>query len=372
MRLFQLLSVMEVVLINLVVMDRCCHHKYNRLVTLSVQFFSVVIILSILYFLGYLSGTQGSGEYAMVGFIFLIPLNFLYKESLLLVLEVMCMAASYTMGIFVLSIQISYLLRVQSIQMSIFFIESGLICLSFYPFFKWVLPKYIFVLDHMQSYKKNWHRFFFLYNIVNVVTFLVFHIIGLTDQFSVFTVFFVLLLLITTYLAYFVLYQIMLDTIAMHRLEHEMLHDTLTGLGNRKLLMNDLATLLHSDQVFSVLFMDLNQFKKVNDQYGHLVGDQYLKHFSDIASRILQKEGAVYRFGGDEFVAIYRGVVSSQIIGELRVCKEWSQGAPCPFNQVSVGSLILSPPHPEMEQVLKQVDQLMYQNKAGLASADSE
>lgn len=48
----------------------------------------------------------------------------------------------------------------------------------------------------------------------------------------------------------------------------------------------------------SPLFIDLDKLKQINDQYGHLTGDLYLNHFSNIASRIFHENGTVYRFGG--------------------------------------------------------------------------
>ena len=44
-----------------------------------------------------------------------------------------------------------------------------------------------------------------------------------------------------------------------------------------------------AESVFSVIFMDLDRFKQINDQYGHMVGDQYLKHFAEICTGIFQE-----------------------------------------------------------------------------------
>lgn len=110
--------------------------------------------------------------------------------------------------------------------------------------------------------------------------------------------------------------------------------------------------------------MDLDRFKQINDQYGHLVGDQYLQHFANICCQIFQNTGKVYRFGGDEFAAVYNGIIPQAIIRQLESCPQWDEGAPCPFNQVSTGVLHCRPPHSNVEQILQQVDQLMYQNKS--------
>jgi diguanylate cyclase (GGDEF)-like protein len=147
------------------------------------------------------------------------------------------------------------------------------------------------------------------------------------------------------------------------RVEYNALHDTLTGLGNRTCLMRDLENLIREERTFSVLFMDLDRFKQINDEYGHMTGDRYLKHFAGIIKEMFHEKGRAYRFGGDEFIVLYIGTVPESLMVLLKECQEWEQGAPCPFNQVSAGVLLCRPPHEGMEQILHKVDQLMYQNK---------
>jgi diguanylate cyclase (GGDEF)-like protein len=84
--------------------------------------------------------------------------------------------------------------------------------------------------------------------------------------------------------------------------------DQLTKISNRLALYEDLqyhfslAKRHHNN--FSVLFVDIDYFKKINDKYGHLVGDQVLIHFADLLKSIIRKSDSIYRFGGEEFVVI--------------------------------------------------------------------
>ena len=83
-------------------------------------------------------------------------------------------------------------------------------------------------------------------------------------------------------------------------------HDALTGLFNRKSLQ-DIAEQLdavRSRVTFSVLFMDLDGFKAVNDQHGHHIGDEILIQFAAELNIILPKDSFAARWGGDEFVVI--------------------------------------------------------------------
>ena len=90
------------------------------------------------------------------------------------------------------------------------------------------------------------------------------------------------------------------------RLKFQAEHDALTGLFNRTHL-HDIAERLQigtSGVAFSVLFMDLDGFKAVNDQHGHYVGDEVLIRFARELRIILPKDGIASRWGGDEFVVI--------------------------------------------------------------------
>lgn len=85
-------------------------------------------------------------------------------------------------------------------------------------------------------------------------------------------------------------------------------HDTLTGLANRVLLESELLSAFssaerHGDHV-GVLYLDLNNFKPVNDTYGHTVGDDVLREIANRISACVRDTDTVARAGGDEFVVL--------------------------------------------------------------------
>jgi len=91
------------------------------------------------------------------------------------------------------------------------------------------------------------------------------------------------------------------------RLEHaEQLAstDSLTGLANRREAERKLSEFIRSGQEFCVMFLDLDQFKHVNDRYGHHVGDQVLTLFARRLREQFRRSDVVGRWGGDEFIAI--------------------------------------------------------------------
>lgn len=95
-------------------------------------------------------------------------------------------------------------------------------------------------------------------------------------------------------------------------IKHMANHDMLTNLPNRALLMDRLSQALarsnRNKTRVAVLFIDLNNFKPINDSMGHLVGDQILKEISTRMTSCLRKSDTVARYGGDEFVVVMADV----------------------------------------------------------------
>ncbi len=85
--------------------------------------------------------------------------------------------------------------------------------------------------------------------------------------------------------------------------------DDLTGLHNRRYLNQrvpeEIEDALESNRPLSIVLIDLDYFKNVNDTYGHIRGDDVLKEFADFLKRTLRQDDTVSRYGGDEFVCIF-------------------------------------------------------------------
>ncbi|TDJ42576.1 MAG: GGDEF domain-containing protein [Gammaproteobacteria bacterium] len=94
----------------------------------------------------------------------------------------------------------------------------------------------------------------------------------------------------------------------LERLHELAMRDDLTGLYNRRQLMEYLVrqkALADRDALgFTLCFVDLDHFKRVNDKFGHTRGDEVLKEFAEIAMKVVREEDFVARIGGEEFVMV--------------------------------------------------------------------
>ncbi|MEK1905114.1 MAG: diguanylate cyclase [Pseudomonas sp.] len=149
--------------------------------------------------------------------------------------------------------------------------------------------------------------------------------------------------------------------------------DPLTGLGNRKAFVEQLRLLLdqsrHQQTQLSLLYMDLDRFKEVNDRFGHDVGDSLLQSIAERLRNSVRKPDRVYRLGGDEFTMILPDSrndaalrLSARLLAELRKPLEIG-GQQIDFVTPSIG-IAYFPEHADNpESLVKAADSAMYQAK---------
>jgi diguanylate cyclase (GGDEF)-like protein len=98
--------------------------------------------------------------------------------------------------------------------------------------------------------------------------------------------------------------------------------DDVTGLFNARHLYTTLDEQVALGQVFSLMFVDLDRFKLVNDTHGHLVGSRLLAEIGGLLRRSLGPSNAAFRYGGDEFVALLPGMGKSAASGTTMALRE--------------------------------------------------
>lgn len=149
-------------------------------------------------------------------------------------------------------------------------------------------------------------------------------------------------------------------------------HDMLTGLANRVLLESELAHAIsmsdrHGDHV-GVIFLDLNDFKPVNDTYGHAIGDHVLREVADRLAGAVRESDTVARPGGDEFVVLLPRVSAPDALPEITHKLVAEIARPIAIGQTTVtvnasAGFAMHVPGEDAETLLTRADLEMYRSR---------
>jgi len=157
------------------------------------------------------------------------------------------------------------------------------------------------------------------------------------------------------------------------RLAHLALHDSLTGLPNRALFLDRLGVALdrscRTSGALAVLFLDVDNFKHVNDSLGHDAGDRVLKELAERLRSMLRPMDSVARFGGDEFTFLIEDLASEREV--VLITERISHAASRPIVlgdgetsvTVSIGIALVADPRIAPDAVIRDADAAMYRAK---------
>lgn len=153
-------------------------------------------------------------------------------------------------------------------------------------------------------------------------------------------------------------------------LEKASMYDSLTNVGNRQMLYQWIETLHDKveDHFVYIIFIDLDHFKKINDQYGHRMGDRVLQIVAQRIRNTIHKDDLVIRFAGDEFIIGCLVKRNSNInIITKRIKDSFSKpiviDSRALYVGVSLGTTIYHPNQDNIEEIINRSDALMYQDK---------
>ncbi|MBI5549428.1 MAG: GGDEF domain-containing protein [Deltaproteobacteria bacterium] len=154
---------------------------------------------------------------------------------------------------------------------------------------------------------------------------------------------------------------------ALSKLQDLVYRDPLTNLRNRRYFEERMAEeLAHAQRhqgVGTLLLLDLDDFKRINDERGHVAGDEVLRHVARLIEENIRVDDAVCRIGGDEFAVILSETdeeAASQFISRLREHVRRQPSAP----GLSIGTATWSEQTVDLLSLLHQADVAMYADKA--------
>lgn len=162
---------------------------------------------------------------------------------------------------------------------------------------------------------------------------------------------------------------------ANHRLQKIALYDSLTGLANRNLLIEQLKQSLNliklnDNHQFSVLLLDCDRFKIVNDSLGHSVGNILLQKISEVLQSVLGKDDILARVGGDEFAILLFDISGIEEVKEVAqnlfnlLKKPFYCNSQEIFISVSIGIVLSHSDYKDPENIIRDANMAMYKAKS--------
>ena len=162
---------------------------------------------------------------------------------------------------------------------------------------------------------------------------------------------------------------------AEQKLFHQANHDALTSLPNRSCFLSKVEQTLatakrHPEHNFALLFIDLDNFKQINDCHGHQAGDEFLIEVSQRLKVSVRENDSVARLGGDEFVVLLELLPDTELAEEIanRVIEKIAQPYQLKGCEVlsgaSIGIALFEHDYNDVESIMQDADLAMYQAKA--------
>jgi len=160
------------------------------------------------------------------------------------------------------------------------------------------------------------------------------------------------------------------------KLQHDKLmamamHDQLTGLYNRHYFFDSadkkIAEAKRHHYPLSLVMMDIDHFKHINDQYGHAIGDKVLQSISQMIKAQCRDEDILARFGGEEFIALFNHCDMNYAYEKAENCRQIIETTALDdlYLTCSFGVVQMSADCDSLENLIKQADMALYQAKEG-------
>jgi len=352
---------LEMLLINLLTTDRCARRNYSLGKTVWILVLYTIFILFVSFSIRSLLKIPylDASLLILLGLTYFFPLNYLYQESWDKVLSIMLFSWIHTLTVTFFSIQISLLFGLNNQFMSALIMQSAIYLVSTPVVIKSVKNKFLYILRNISA-QMNYYLI-----ILGVVEFLIlciiyFYLALISAPWKIITG---LLVTLTALVSYHLIYIIVKNTKSISVLKNLVYTDNLTGIKNRLALFLDSDELIAENISFTLIYMDLDNLKKINDTYGHSAGDEYLKKFTEATIATVGSNGTIYRMSGDEFVCLYQ---ANQVNSFLKTFREKIVNfleMDIPFLGVSIGCARFPRDASTINDLIKKADQVMYRVK---------
>ena len=362
--LFAILNSLMVLIVNLFFTHILSKKKKSTLTVFLVIFCFTLLLALTVYLFGIKKET--TFRIVIIGLIYVFPLKYLYDMSLKKLFTVVLYSWSYTMIVNTIAYGLAHIIGFVDLTLGVFIIQTFLFLVSFVVILKFSMKKFSVVLNKASS--NNQYLLLFLgFTIFCTVIIIRYYLSPNTWMFLAL----IILLSNVAISSYLMMHQIVKSKLSLDTVNRIAYKDMLTGIKNRYSLLEDMDNLIFSHKSFSVLFMDLDNLKDINDSYDHLAGDNYIKQFSVSAKKLLKNFGKIYRFAGDEFVCLITKNIERFELDIFKCNLHDEMLSFSRFNGVSIGFAMYPDDGSCSSDLINLADQAMYQEKRSKCRVNS-
>ena len=357
---FLTLILLEMLCVNMYIFHICSEKRAPFFVIILVISIFTALVFAVYHFFLPDMHNMGGGK----GFIYILPLLFLYRQPISYSISIMCSCWIYTMLTYILSVEIAGFFPQWDHYACILLIQTGIYALTAIPYFRFVTGKFMYIIKTADRETKRlllwmgifWCLFVFLLNYALLI-----ELSSFGSQIAK------TLLLCTSgvnaLMAYHIFYSFRRKNQNALECESALRFDTLTLLKNRTAFFEEAQDIIDSRTPFTIFFIDLDNFKSINDNYGHMKGDLYLKQFSNSFSSAFSPLGTVYRISGDEFVFLHMNGKQDDLIYKKIRSFEMEPCDGIPFKGISMGSASYPKDAQTLNLLVVTADKRMYMEK---------
>jgi diguanylate cyclase (GGDEF)-like protein len=352
-------------IVNLFVIHRCSLRKYSRNRTIAVMSLCVVALFTMSYLLISNSPGFGSGNglFVFCGFLFIIPVKYLYMVPGVKIVTIACFSWSYTFILFILSVNIGKAIYISGWSTTgiALMLQTFLYIITFMPFLFILKTKFIYVIEHIGKKEAN------AFMLMTMMWFWCLFIINLSYVYpgiKAFQVLSILTVAVGISSSFYYIYMQVNSGQTIQKLEEIAYKDELTQLRSRIVLSRDAEDLISRKIPFHIVFFDLDKFKSINDRYGHSVGDKYLSFFAYEVKIRIGNHGGFYRVAGDEFVCIVAEGRLDNFLEKLAVFPKKLPHMNVNFLGFSYGIAHYPSNGSTIEEIIEYADMNMYEMKS--------
>ena len=352
---------LEMLLVNLLTADRSARRKFSLGKTVLILVLCTLFILLTSFSLRFILTIPylDPSLIILLGLTYFLPLNYLYQEAWYKILSIMFFSWIHTMTVTFFSIQVSEILGFSHQFQAALIIQTIVYLVSTPLVIKFVRNKFLYILRNISA----WMNYYLVF--LGLIEFLILCIIYfyLPSMISIWKIITGLLVALTALVNYHLIFIIVKNTKSISLLKNLAYTDNLTGIKNRLALFLDCDEMIVNAIPFTLIYMDLDNFKKVNDTYGHSKGDEYLKNFTEATNATAGRNGTIYRMSGDEFVCLYKGSKIKLFLKNFRENLADFLKMDIPFLGVSIGCARFPRDASTIDELIKKADKKMYQVK---------